>query len=260
MTHIITVVTPAYKPVREYLTAAYESLLAQAMPDDWQWQWVVQEDGQTGDVASILPDDKRISAGTGRKTGEAVTPTMCLSRATGELIKVLDADDQLTPGALARDIAILSEYPSIGWTTSKVLDLLPDGSTVGFDDPPEGPIERGEVLRHWRAHNYRPQVHPVTLCIRRPWSGAGWVDGPASVRRYWLASGCQRYQFRLFYIRVGTLYRKWPGQMTSQADHADSIERPARVAIIEERATALATLWDSTRSHFHPGRDGLVTV
>jgi hypothetical protein len=46
-------------------------------------------------------------------------------------------------GALARDIDIPSKHADIGWTTSRVLDLLPDGSTVGFDaDPPEGESSR----------------------------------------------------------------------------------------------------------------------
>src|ERR1022692_12615 len=128
MTGVISVVTPAFQPVPEYLTAAYESLRSQELPEGWQWQWVVQEDGETGDVARMLPDDLRISPGSGRRSGEAVTRTLCLSRVTGELVKVLDADDQLTPGTLARNIAVLSRHPDIGWTTSRVLDLLPDGS------------------------------------------------------------------------------------------------------------------------------------
>jgi hypothetical protein len=58
---------------------------------------------------------------------------------------VLDADDQLTPGALARDIEVLSKYADIGWTTSRVVDLLPDGSTVGFDaDPLRQLVPRGD--------------------------------------------------------------------------------------------------------------------
>ncbi|WP_238162129.1 hypothetical protein [Micromonospora endolithica] len=52
---------------------------------------------------------------------------------SGELIKVLDAGDQLTLGALAQDIAAFDAHPHIGGTTSRVLDLLPDGSTAGWD-------------------------------------------------------------------------------------------------------------------------------
>lgn len=249
MTRTISIVTPAYKPALEYLTAAYESLCAQVMPRGWQWQWIVQEDGQTGDVARMLPDDARISVGSGRRTGEAATRTMCLSRATGELVKVLDADDQLTPGTLARDIAILSEHPDIGWTTARVLDLLPDGSTAGFDDPPKGRLERGEVFRHWRTHNYRAQVHPATLCIRRQLVLAlgGWMALPASGDTGLLLAA-NAISSGYFIPEVGMLYRKWPGQMTSQADHTDSIEWPARMAIIEARAVALAELWDSRRA------------
>lgn len=247
MSHVISVVTAAYQPVPEYLTAAYESLRSQYLPEGWQWQWVVQEDGQTGDVARMLPEDDRISSGSGRRTGEAATRTMCLSRATGDLIKVLDSDDQLVPGTLAREIDVLTRYPDIGWTTTRVLDLLSDGSTVGFEsDPPEGKIELGQVLDHWRSHNYRAQVHPVTLCMRRELIMAlgGWMALPASGDTgLLLAANAIRPGY--FISEVGLLYRKWAGQMTSQAAHTDATELPARMALIEERANALATLWQT---------------
>lgn len=245
--HVVSVVTPVYKPLPEHLMAAYESLRAQQMPPGWRWQWVVQEDGQDGDVARILPaDDRRISAGSGRHAGEATARTMCLSRAAGELVKVLDADDQLAPGALAREIAVLSSRPDIGWTTARVLDLLSDGSTVGFEhDPPEGPIERGAVLEHWRSHNYRAQVHPATLCIRRDMVLAlgGWMALPASGDTGLLLAA-SAVSTGYFVSEVGLLYRKWPGQLTSQAAHTDETEWPARMAIIEARALSLDALRD----------------
>jgi hypothetical protein len=37
----------------------------------------------------------------------------------------------------------------------------------------------------------------------------------------------------------GLLYRKWPGQVTAQPAHADAVEWPARMAVIDERARAL---------------------
>lgn len=245
MTRIVSIVTPAYQPAPDYLIAAYESLRSQVLPKGWDWQWVVQEDGQTGEVARILPDDERISPGNGRRSGEAVTRTMCLSRATGELVKVLDSDDQLMPGTLAREIDVLTRYPDIGWTTARVLDLLPDGSTVGFGaDPPQGRIELGQVLDHWRSYNYRAQVHPVTLCMRRALVMAlgGWMALPASGDTGLLLAA-NAISPGYFIGEVGLLYRKWPGQMTSQAAHTDEIEWPARMAIIEARAQALAALW-----------------
>lgn len=50
-----------------------------------------------------------------------------------------------------------------------------------------------------------------------------------------------------FISEVGLLYRKWPGQMTSQAGHTDQVEWPARMSIIEGRAEALADIWAESR-------------
>jgi len=244
MTRVVSVVTAAYRPVPEYLEAAYESLRNQQMPPGWTWQWVVQEDGQTGDVAAMLPDDPRISPGSGRRGGECVTRTLCLSRVAGEYVKVLDADDMLTPGTLAREIDALDANPDVAWTTCRVLDLLPDGSTAGFDsDPPHGPLERGAVLRHWHSHNYRAQVHPVTLCMRRDLVMAlgGWMALPASSDTGLLLAA-DAVSRGYFIAEPGLLYRKWPGQATSQAAHTDGIEWPARMRIIEARALALAAM------------------
>jgi glycosyltransferase involved in cell wall biosynthesis len=55
MTRTISVVMAAYKPVADYLKAAYESVASQELPAGWQWQWVVQDDGQTGEVAQCCP-------------------------------------------------------------------------------------------------------------------------------------------------------------------------------------------------------------
>jgi glycosyltransferase involved in cell wall biosynthesis len=247
VSNVISVLTAAYQPVPDYLRAAYDSLADQELPAGWEWQWVVQEDGQTGDVAAMLPDDPRISPGAGRRGGECVTRTMCLSRAEGELIKVLDADDILTPGTLAREIAVLSANPDVGWTTCRVLDLLPDGTTAGFDlDPPEGRIEPGSVLEHWRAHDYRAPVHPVTLCMRRELALAlgGWMALPASCDTGLLLAA-SAVSAGYFIATTGLLYRKWPGQLTSQPEHNDPAERQARMRIIGQRATELRKLWVS---------------
>lgn len=245
MTRFISIVTPVYKPVAEYLAAAYKSLCAQVMPSGWEWQWVIQEDGETGEVGRMVPDDDRVSAGSGRRIGESGTRTMCLSRATGELIKVLDADDQLTPGTLAREIAILANNPEIGWTTTAALDLLADGSTVGFTGPQAGPIGRGEVFQRWTANNHQAHVHPASLCIRKDLVLAlgGWMALAGSGDTGLLLAASE-VSTGYFISEVGLLYRKWPGQMTGQPGHTDPVERSARVAIIEGRTLALRALWN----------------
>lgn len=242
--NVISVITPVYAPVATYILETYESLISQELPDGWDWQWVVQEDGQTGEVAKLLPNDPRISTGMGRRGGSAVARTMALARAEGSLIKALDADDMLTPGVLARDIDALTENSRFGWATSRVLDLMPDGSTVGFDfDPSAGTIPRGAVLEHWRAHDYRAQVHPATLCVKRRllFALGGWMALPASCDTG-LLMGLNAVSDGYFSPEVGMLYRKWEGQVTGKAAHVDLVERSARMRVIEEHAQALAAL------------------
>jgi glycosyltransferase involved in cell wall biosynthesis len=228
MNRIVSVVTAARKPVPEYLAAACASIRSQVLPAGWDWQWVVQEDGETGAAAALLPGDPRISPGSGRWAGEPVTRNLCLSRAPGELIKVLDADDQLTPGALAREIAVLSAQPDIGWTTASALDLLPDGSTRGSAaDPVEGRIEPGEVLLYWRTHGYRAQVHPASLCIRRDLVLAlGGLDGPARIRGYRPADGRKRGHDRLLHRQR----RAAVPEMAGSGNQPGDAHRSGRVA------------------------------
>jgi len=239
----ISVITPVYAPVATHLRHAYESLSAQELPDGWQWEWLVQEDGTTGTAREILPEDPRVHHASGRHNGVAITRNLALARASGTLIKNLDQDDILTPGVLARDI--LQINARVQWTTSRVLDLLPDGSHVGFDnDPPASVLEPGYVLDHWRTHNFRLPVHPTTICIRRDLITAlgGWMAVPGSDDTGLLVAASV-VSVGYFNQDVGLLYRKWPGQVTARAEHTEPTEWRSRMSLILERAESLMKLW-----------------
>ncbi|WP_413101860.1 glycosyltransferase family 2 protein [Streptomyces sp. Inha503] len=244
MPNTITVITAVHAPGAVHLPDAHKSLCEQELPDGWDWQWVIQEDGETDAVRPYVPDDARVSFGQGRAGRAAMARTMGLSRAEGAYIKVLDADDMLTPGALARDLRALTDRPDLGWATSRALDLLPDGSTVGFEgDPPQGPLARGAVLEFWRANDHRAQVHPATLFVRRDLLLAlgGWMALPAS-EDTGLLMALNAVSRGWFTAETGLLYRKWPGQVTSQSAHTDAAERAARFAVVEARARVLAAM------------------
>jgi hypothetical protein len=244
MTNLVSVITPVHGPGARYLAEAHASLARQEMPPGWDWEWIIQEDGETGDVRPHVPADPRISFEQGRRGRAGMARTLGLARARGDLVKVLDADDMLTPGALRRDIEVLAEQRGVAWTTSRVLDLLPDGSTVGFDsDPPAGPITQGAVLERWRTHDYRSPVHPATLCARRDLVIAlgGWMALPSS-EDTGLLMALNAVSTGWFVEECGLLYRKWPGQSTAQSGHHDEAERRARMKVVEERAEALGKL------------------
>lgn len=238
----IIIVTAVHAPSAHFLPEAYRSICRQELPEGWEWQWVIQEDGRSDEVAPHVPDDEQVIFRQGRPGGPGVARTIALAHAEGEYLKVLDADDQLPPGALARDLAALEGDRSIGWATSRVLDLLPDGSTAGFPgDPEPGRIERGAVLDFWKANGFRAQVHPATLFMRRDLVLAlgGWMALPAS-EDTGLLLALNATSRGWFTPEVGLLYRKWPGQATGQASHTDSAERDARMAVVEARARELA--------------------
>lgn len=204
---------------------------------------MIQEDGTTDLVRPHVPEDARVTFRQGRPGGPGVARTFALAHADGTYVKVLDADDQLAAGVLARDLAALEADPTIGWATSRALDLMPDGSTVGFPgDPEEGPIERGAVLDYWKANDFRAQVHPATLFVRQELLLAlgGWMALPAS-EDTGLLLALNAVGRGWFSRETGLLYRKWKGQVTGQAAHAETTERAARMAVVEQRATALAS-------------------
>jgi hypothetical protein len=240
----IDVVTAVHAPAASYLADAYRSLLAQHLPEGWEWHWLIQEDGDSDAVVPYVPADPRVSFHQGRRGGPGTARTLALAYAHGDYVRVLDADDQLTPGALARDLSALGSRPDIGWATSRALDLLPDGSTVAFDtDPYHGPLEPGSLLAGWAAGDHSPPVHPATLFVRRELLLAlgGWMALPAS-EDTGLLLALEATGPGWFTREPGLLYRKWPGQVTGQDAHTDKAEREARTAVLEARARALTRL------------------
>lgn len=238
--NVFSLITPVYQPVPEYLETAAKSVLSQELPEGWQLEWLIQEDGTTGIAETIIPADERIKFGTGRHGGVAITRNLALSRASGSLVKNLDQDDILTPGVIGRDIAAMSSS-DVGWTTSRVLDLLPDGSTVGFPgDPTPGRLAPGWVREQWEQRSFRLPVHPTTVCMRRDLAVqlGGWMAVPGSDDTGLLVAASM-ISVGYFESTVGLLYRKWEGQGSASLAHTESVEWNARMKLINERAQLL---------------------
>ncbi|MEU0002156.1 glycosyltransferase [Streptomyces microflavus] len=242
MNKLVSVVTPVHAEGVKYLPDAYASLKQQVLPDGWAWEWCIQEDGSGVEAAAHLPDgDARIRIGMSRRGGPHVARTLAFARSAGKYVKNLDSDDQLAPGAVARDIAVLEQNTAVGWTTSKVIDLLEDGTTASFElgDPAPGLLSRGSAYGFWAEHQ-RPQVHPATLCVRRPLLAllGGWMALPASGDTG-LLLGLDALSDGWFLSDTGLIYRKHGGQITTHPHHKAGSEWEARMSLIQEHAEAL---------------------
>lgn len=237
----ISLITAVCEGREQYITEAYESLCAQTMPDGWDWQWVVQEDGETGKPLALLPDDDpRISAGQGRAGRAPMARTMALERAEGVLMRTLDADDVLPEGALHQDITMLIERPDIAWCVSGALDLIPDGTLEpGPYDPPPGDLPSG-FLRDGEAQGHL-QVVGTTMCTYTDLVRAlgGWMALPAS-EDVELLLAAEAVSPGVMCPEIGLLYRQWPGASTEDPDYARDGESRARRNALLARADALS--------------------
>ncbi|RZQ64989.1 glycosyltransferase family 2 protein [Amycolatopsis suaedae] len=232
----VTVVTAVFDGGHQHLRAAYESLLQQDLPAGWTWEWCVQEDGDTGVARRELPDDPRISHGTGLPGRAAVARTMALARANGELVRCLDADDLLLPGALARDIEALHRA---AWCVSACLDLHPDGSvTPGPYDPPDGPVAPGRFLAEQREDRLSVQASTFAAHTGLVRALGGWpaLTGAETVGLLLAAEAVAPGEF---IARPSMLYRKHDGQTTADGRYWADEEHAARLSMAVSRTEEL---------------------
>lgn len=236
----ISIITAVHDGGHQYLREAYESLLRQDMPPGWSWQWVVQEDGQTGIPAAELPtDDPRISLGSGRTGRAPMARTMALGRAKGSLLTTLDADDMFTEGALRRDIELLTSHPEVSWCVSGCLDLLPDGTLVpGPYDPPDGPLPDGTLYDgHLRG---QLPVMGTTLTTYTSLVAAlgGWLAVPA-MEDVALLLAAEAVASGWMIGEASEIYRKHDAQSTADPAYRNQAEAADRSAAIFAYVDAL---------------------
>ena len=113
-----------------------------------------------------------------RARGVAAARTVAASSATGELLHVLDADDELPPGALAALVDALAEEPDAAWATGASWDVVDGDGTVlerRTSPLPPGLVKSGEVLSFRRLHGRCP-FPPAQLAVRTSalWAAGGW--------------------------------------------------------------------------------------
>ncbi|HET8989863.1 MAG TPA: glycosyltransferase [Acidimicrobiales bacterium] len=181
---LISVLTAAAPGRESLLSRALQSVVAQELPAGWQWEWVVQYDGESPRWPEHLIRDERVSLGSnGRNFGTAITRNLGLARVQGRYVRVLDDDDELLDGALHQDLDVLESADEVWWTSSRAIDTYADGRThIPADAIPPGRITIGGLLDPWLSAQGIPPVHPATLCARTQAVRAfgGWMALPVS--------------------------------------------------------------------------------
>ncbi|MGY4966761.1 glycosyltransferase [Streptomyces sp. 900105245] len=248
---LISIITPVYDGGQAYMRETYESLKAQDLPAGWEWEWIVQQDGP-GDPASILPADDRISIGTNRRGGAAMARSIAMSRVRGGLIRALDADDLLPPGALNRAITVLTDHPDVAWCVSACLDLLPDGSLrTGPHDPPAGRLAPGVMRTGYEGGRFPVVGTTLVTYSSLVHALGGWPAVPAS-EDVALLLFAEAVSEGWMIDEPGAIYRKHATQATAQIAHWDPVERAALDDLVLPRLDAMSALgW-----HWKPPMEG----
>lgn len=177
---LISVITAVYGPTAKYIAETMVSIKSQALPEGWELEWVVQEDGPNPSLGDELRavENVRYDA-NGAQLGIALTRNLALSRASGALIQALDADDLLLPGALETLIPTFTDQ--IHWAIGQADDLLPDGSRKAYESAiPFGVLPAGSVNTWAVEHGGNWPIHGAALLMRATSLRAlgGWTGIP----------------------------------------------------------------------------------
>lgn len=181
MTKRLSIVTAAYAPLSDYFDETISSVLGQEVPNGWEFEWLIQEDGEVPGLASTVEHLPNIRYAANRAhTGIAATRNLALTRATGDVVQVLDHDDVLLPGAWTRILPHFDQ-PDVHWAVGQADDLLSDGSRRGYESAIDfGRVPAGLVNTWAIEHGGNWPIHCAGLFLRTELVRAlgGWGGAP----------------------------------------------------------------------------------
>lgn len=146
---LVSIVTPFHNAA-PYLAEAIGSVRAQIYP---QWELLLADDGSNDGSCDLAEQAAQqapekifyLEHGGHAHRGTAATRNLALTRARGEFIAFLDADDVWLPHKLAEHVALLSAQTDAMWVAGRSEYFQHDGSRppffpaeapAGFYEPP----------------------------------------------------------------------------------------------------------------------------
>lgn len=139
----MAVITAVRAADMRYLDRAHASLLGQSAVD---WEWHVEIDGlDVSEPWSVLDDRVHVRC-SGRQLGVAAARNLALVGVRAPVLTVLDADDGLPPGALARHLAELRSQRVFAVSgAARVVDDLTGDQSIREPSAPEGTYDAGQL-------------------------------------------------------------------------------------------------------------------
>jgi glycosyltransferase involved in cell wall biosynthesis len=244
---LCSIITAACSEHAHFTTECWTSIAAQQELGSWELEWCLQEDGTNSGLRETLPDDERIRYDAiAMRHGIATTRNLALSRARGEIVRVLDQDDLLLPFALRDQLSAFGEHPNAGWVAGRAADLHPNGSTRTHDiDLPFGVIAPGLLVSSWSESGVFP-VHPAGVALPNTIARAfgGWTALPRSEDLSLLVAVSTVFA-GIHLPTLSFLYRQWPGQTTKTKSFATA--KASAWRSVQQRAQAVTDVFLNER-------------
>lgn len=155
---IVSVVIPCYRQAH-FLPEAVESVLAQTYPHH---EIVVVDDGSPDDTREVARRYPQVRYLHQANQGLSVARNAGIRASTGEFVVCLDADDRLTPEALAVGVRELLAHPECACVAGD--HLLVDENRNIVPSWPRTPIARDHYLALLRGNAF---WCPATVVYRR---------------------------------------------------------------------------------------------
>lgn len=241
---LLSVITPTQAHNADHIGAVWDSLVAQVMPEGWEWEWLVQEDGTTPSVQDRLPHDDRIRYDAlGVQIGSPATRNHALARARGDVVAGMDHDDWYEPGGVAALLTPLIDEPDVAWSCGRCVWVMEDGATWMADDVfGPGRVARRAVTDHFLATNDFPFPAAMTAFRRRELvAHGGWPATARSTDAVLLAAFSDDHDGWWVGTTVAA-YRRWPAQKTVQPQDWAIRDLPHVRGIIGQRREAIDAL------------------
>jgi glycosyl transferase family 2 len=237
---LVSVIIPMYN-YGHFLPATVDSALCQ---DHVDVELIIVDDASSDDSATVarrlVTADPRVTLlSLTANSGPARAFNSGYERATGEFIVRLDADDLLTPGSLARAVALFDAFPGVG---------LVYGHPLHFDgDVPDAASARQQVRSWstWSGHDW------IAERCRR---GVNCITTPEAIVRASVMASVGNLSTEIptatdihLWLRVaaesdvgrvdGTdqaLHREHAASITGRAEYTDMVDLTERKAVFDD--------------------------
>jgi peptidoglycan/xylan/chitin deacetylase (PgdA/CDA1 family) len=158
----VSVIVPAFNRA-ETIVATLESLIAQTFKD---WEAIVIDDGSTDSTAEVVEGyasrDQRIRLLKQANAGVSAARNAGLESSRGQWVFFLDADDWVTPDALALLVSAVEGDPDRAVAIGRSVLVLPNGAEVVEPEPPSGEEMFVEMARRC-VYSIHTTIQPTEL-------------------------------------------------------------------------------------------------